>query len=141
MLRLMRQKHAGDAYRIHIGRIHRDILARRVFQNKAHIKACVVRDKDRALAELQKFRQHLFNLRRVHHHFVADACQLLDPKRDRRFRIDKRRKFIHDLSVRHLYRADLDDPVFDRGKACRLNIEYHIGIPQRLPLIPRDDFL
>ena len=43
--------------------------------------------------------------------FVVDAGQLLDPKRDRHFRVDKGAEFIRDLTIYHFDGTDLDDLV------------------------------
>ena len=98
-------------------------------------------DKNRTLAEFQELRQHFFNPRCIHDHFIVNTCQLLNSKRNRHTWIDKGGKPVHNLSFHHLDRTDLDNPVFNRRKAGCFDIKYHIGIPQYLTLISGYDFL
>ena len=139
MLSLMRQQNPGNTNRIHIGQIAGQVLPGRIFQNKAHIKIGIVRHQNGSLTELQKFRQDRLDHRSVHHHFIVDAGQLLDFKRNRHIGIDKGGIAVCDRSVFHPYCSDLDNPVFHRRKSRRLDIKNHKAPVQILPLAVFDD--
>ena len=68
-----------------------------------------MRHHDRAFAEFHKFREDLFDRRRVNDHIIPYARKLLDLIWDRFFRVYKRGKAVYDLSVFYLYRTDLYD--------------------------------
>ncbi len=95
-----------------------------VVLDKAHIKRSIVGNHNGSLTELQKFRQHRFDVRRVQNHVVVDAGQVLNPERDRDFRVDEGGKtYRQSLRFRHTDRTDLNDFVDKRGKSRRLDIE------------------
>ena len=82
-------------------------------------------DQHTVAAEFQKSGQYFFDGRRVDHHLVADAGQLLDLEGNGLFRIHKGTEPLCDLSFFHLHRPDLDDPVVDRGQAGGLQVKNH----------------
>ena len=145
MLRLVGKQDSCDAHRIYIGIVKWKRLPGRVLPDKAGIKACVVRHQHTALAESEKFRQYFLNGRCARHHFIVDAGELFDLKRDGHLRVHKGRKPVHDLPLAvfhlHFYGADLNDLIFHRGKARGFNIEYHIAPVQRLAFSICDDLL
>ena len=133
-----RQKHPGKTYCIHIGKFLFDAKPLAVFDDKTHIKSGIVCHHDRTFGKFQEFRQHIFDRLRVHHHAVIDAGQLLDLKWNRHLRIDKDGKTIHDRTLFHTHRTDLDDPVCHRTETGCLDIKYDIWIIQTLPLASGD---
>lgn len=62
----------------------------------------------------------------------------LDLKWNRHLRIDKDGKTIHDRTLFHTHRTDLDDPVCHRTETGCLDIKYDIWIIQTLPLASGD---
>ena len=128
-----RQKHPGKTYRIHIGKILFDSKAFAVFNDKAHVKSGIVRHHDRTFGKFQKFWQNFFNGLCIHNHAVVDAGQLFDFKGNRHLGIDKDGKTIHDGTLFHSNRTNLDDPVSHRAETGGLDIKHYIGIIQTLP--------
>ena len=124
----VRQQNTRQRNRIENRRLECESLPSRIFFDETDIKRRVVRDHDRPLAECQKFRQNLFDRRRADYHAVVDACQLFNVIGDWHFRVDKCAEFVHNLSIRHTHRADLDDAVLDRAETGRLDIEYNAGV-------------
>ena len=128
-----RQKEPCHRNRICGRKLPLDPLKLTVSLNKTHIKSRIVSHHHSSFAELHEFRQYLLNHRRVHHHAVVDMGQRLNPKRNRRLRIDKRRKAVHNLSLFHAHRPDLNDLVHHRRKSRGLNIEHNVAAVQLLP--------
>ena len=95
--------------------------------DKAHIERSIVGNHNGSLTELQEFRQHRFDVRRVKNHVVVDAGQILNPERDRDFRIDEGGKLIDNRSVFHTDGTDLNDFVDNRGKSRRLDIKHNVA--------------
>ena len=89
-------------------------------------------DHHASFRKFQELRQDFFDCRSVEHHVVVDAGQLLDPIRDRHFRVDKGAEFIHDLTIYHFDGTDLDDLVCHRTETGCLQVEDYIGILQAL---------
>ena len=145
MLRLVGKQDSCNAHRIYIGIVKGKRLSGRIFPDEAGIKARVVRHQHTAFTEGEKFRQHLLNGRSARHHFIVDAGELFDLKRDGHLRVHKGGKTVRDLPLAvfnfHFYGADLDDPVFHRRKSRGFNIEYHIAPVQRLAFSICDDLL
>ena len=95
--------------------------------DKAHIERSIVGNHNGSLTELQEFRQHRFDVRRVKNHVVVDAGQVLNPERDRDFRVDEGGKLIDNRSVFHTDGTDLNDFVDNRGKSRRLDIKHNVA--------------
>ena len=89
MLRLPRQKEPRDAHRIQTGKLPCYPEPSCVFFDKAHIKPGIVGSQHGIPAKIQKFRQHLLNGFRIHHHAVIDTCKLLYPEGYGTIRIHK----------------------------------------------------
>ncbi|GFI45684.1 hypothetical protein IMSAGC019_00997 [Lachnospiraceae bacterium] len=114
MLGLVGEQDPGDPHCVHIGKLPGHILPPGILLDKAHIKTGIVGNQHSPAAKSQKFRQYLLNERGIHYHAVINACELFDLKRDGDIRVDKRRKPVCDLSLLHLHRPDLNDPVIYR---------------------------
>ena len=104
-----------------------DPLQDAVVLDKAHIERSIVGNHNGSLTELQEFRQHRFDVRRVKNHVVVDAGQVLNPERDRDFRVDEGGKLIDNRSVFHTDGTDLNDFVDNRGKSRRLDIKHNVA--------------
>ena len=127
-----RQKHPGKTYRIHISKILFDSKAFAVFDDKTHVKSGIVCHHDRTLGKFQEFWQNFFYGLCIHNHAVIDTGQLFDFKWNRHLRIDKNGKAIHDGTLFHSNRTNLDDPVSHRTETGGFDIKHHIGIIQTL---------
>ena len=72
------------------------------------------------ITKFHKFWKNILDHRCIDHHIVSNRCQLLNAKRNRDLRIDKRRKPIDDRTVLYLNCANLNNPVRLRTKSGRL---------------------
>ena len=86
----------------------------------------------RPINKFQKFRENLFNRRRIHHHLIRNTGKPGNFKRNRHFRIYKGTELIRNLSFFHLYRADFNNLILYRTKTRSLQIKYHISITKLL---------
>ena len=110
----LRHQHPCKCYGIDNRKFFFNALPFAVCFDKSHIKRCVVCDHHASFRKFQELRQDFFDCRSVEHHVVVDAGQLLDPIRDRHFRVDKGAEFIRDLTIYHFDGTDLDDLVCHR---------------------------
>ena len=100
--------------------------------DKACIEIGIMRHKHRILAKFQKLRQNFCNNRRIGYHFIRNACQLGNLRRNRAFWVHEGAETVDNLAVYYLYCANFRNTFGFLGKSCCLNIEYHKGVIQRL---------
>ena len=89
--------------------------------------------------KVQKLRQHNIDRLRIHHHIIGDTRKLCNLKRNRNLGIDKGTEPLHNLSLFHAHRPDLNDLVLDRAEPCRFQIKDHIGAIKGLTPGTRSD--
>ena len=99
-------------------------LARR--SHKADVKVGVVGAERPPVHKFQELRQDLLDRRRAGEHFVRDAGQIDDLRREPPAGGNKGLEGVQHLAALHHDRADLDDDVVLGGKPGRLQIERHI---------------
>ena len=88
-------------------------------------------DQNSVSHKLQKLRKYHFDCRGIHHHFIRNAGQICNFKRNGTLRIYKSAEPVSNFPVLYLHRSDFNNSVPDGTKTGRLNVKYNICIIQR----------
>ncbi len=91
---------------------------------KPVVKSGIVCHEDTVADKRQKLWKYVLDRRSVRYHPIRDRRQFCNALWDVDARVDKRTKPIRYAAAADPYGADLDDPVVDRRKTCRLEIEH-----------------
>ena len=163
---LVRKQHPCDAHRIHIGKhlsghffllSHRPIAALRclrhkasrlcrqskapdIFNDKTHVKPCVMSHQNAPPGKGKKLWHHLFNTGSILNHVILNACKLFNLKGNRHLRIDKGGETFCDLSSTDFHRSNFYDTIIHRRKTSCLYVKNDKVFLQLLSFVPCDNF-
>ncbi len=119
---------------VHIGKVKFVSQSFGIMLQESDIELRIVGNQHTALNEIQHLWKDLSDGFRVPDHVIVDMGELHNPFRYWLFRVDKTVEFSHRFAVLYLHDPNFRDPLRDRGKARRLQIQDAIGRIQALPL-------